>query len=321
MARAGLKADDQLVTVNGENVSTPQQVEDALKAAAVGQKIPIDVVRGGKKQTLVWKPEPQELPTAESRPAAGLAGQDEPSGFITAALLGWDNSGKTYLGVTLDEKVADQAIVRAVASGSPAQQARLQAGDRIYSISGIWLKSPQDLARIVEQDRPGMSVYLYIGRESGADKAPSDAPRPPPPRFGRCRRSGPRRCYRRGAPSAPVRPRGDQWIRQHELAGRSALGDQLNQGTADRLGPCPRGADSGYMPMTPEKSAMRHQTCHCGVSLARANPGRDPCRSDSAPDRFRRHGAKPALFGILASLLLGRVGTRNEFAWFFSTSG
>jgi S1-C subfamily serine protease len=177
LAHAGLKPGDRIETVNGKVVRSPEEFQFAIGALAVGQEVQIVVIRGEGKETLKWTPQADEL-----RPTKGESTEVEPSDegpshvdFITAALLGWDQQGKSFLGVTLDDQVADQVVVRKVVPGSPAQRAGLQAGDRIYSMSGLTVNSPKDLRRIVEGDKPGTSVYLYVGRASSPSKSPSGA--------------------------------------------------------------------------------------------------------------------------------------------------
>jgi membrane-associated protease RseP (regulator of RpoE activity) len=178
MARAGFKAGDQIETVNGKIVHTPEEFQQALGTLTVGQEVPFVIVRDEQSDTLKWTPQADEL-TSNDRESADseLPAQEEPSeiDFIAAAQLSRGKRGQAFLGVRVDPGMTNQVIVQAVMTGSPAQKAGLRPGDRIYALSGVTLEAPKDLGELIAHNAPGSAVYLYIGRAQQPATSGSDA--------------------------------------------------------------------------------------------------------------------------------------------------
>jgi predicted metalloprotease with PDZ domain len=166
--RAGLKTGDQIVSLNGKSVSSPDDFHQVVSTINAEQKVPIDVIRGDRKVTLNWTPQADELKQAEAaaeRASLPVSPTESSSvGVITAAPLRRNRRGQTYLGVELDPRISNRAVVTSVVSGSPADEAGLRPGDTISSVSGMAVRSPQDLYPIVAHSTPGVAVYLYVVR-------------------------------------------------------------------------------------------------------------------------------------------------------------
>ena len=167
MARAGFKVGDQIEIVNGKAVHSIEEFQQALGVVTVGQEVPIVIVRNEHSETLKWTPQANDLTLPDNEAAAAEIPPGEEANeinFIAAAQLTRGQRGQPFLGVRVDPNEAKQVIVQTVMSGSPAEKAGLQPGDRIYSLSGVNLRSPQELGQMIARDAPGAAVYLYIGR-------------------------------------------------------------------------------------------------------------------------------------------------------------
>ncbi len=101
--RAGLQTGDRIVGVQGNSVTTWEDMEVAL-GTAPRSGLDIEVLRGGQAVSLHFEAPPGNDP-------------------VEPALLGFRYS-------------LDKAIVAGVDSGSPAHKAGLKAGDEILSVSG-----------------------------------------------------------------------------------------------------------------------------------------------------------------------------------------
>ena len=184
MARAGLKAGDRIEIVNGKTVRSPEAFQQALEALTVGREVPIVVVRSEHGEVLKWIPraEELELPLSEAAAVEPRREAHESNPFHHGRAIGLGPGGQAFLGVELDPDVSHEVIVQAVVAGSPAQTAGLRPGDRIYALSGLNLRSPQDLVQILARDRPGTAVYLYVGRSMlpAASRSDRHEQLPPP---------------------------------------------------------------------------------------------------------------------------------------------
>jgi len=96
---------------------------------------------------------------------------------IAAAITQGRSSSTVHIGPTafLGVGVASSgpggpagAVIESVASGSPAAKAGLTEGDTITSCAGHPVSSPNDLATIIQGEKPGASVWLVYLSTSGA---------------------------------------------------------------------------------------------------------------------------------------------------------
>jgi serine protease Do len=68
------------------------------------------------------------------------------------------------LGVILDERIPNMAVVRDVYEGSPAEEMGLRAGDTIWSVNGQQIRSPSELSQSISQLPPGEEVDIRYSR-------------------------------------------------------------------------------------------------------------------------------------------------------------
>jgi membrane-associated protease RseP (regulator of RpoE activity) len=75
-----------------------------------------------------------------------------------------EGAAGAYLGVTFDPEVRNDALVRSVAAGSPAERAGLVAGDVIHSLNGRRVSSYEDVLSAVRWMKPGDSLDIEVSR-------------------------------------------------------------------------------------------------------------------------------------------------------------
>jgi putative serine protease PepD len=93
--------------------------------------------------------------------ARRIADQLIESGHVT-------NSGRAYLGVRVASSLgATGVLIAAVEKGAAAAKAGLRAGDRIVAVDGKPTPSPEDLATVLAELRPGQSVPVVVLDPSG----------------------------------------------------------------------------------------------------------------------------------------------------------
>ncbi len=192
-AQAGLKASNQQATING----IPQQIggdviisidghsinsmNDLISYLAantqVGQKITLTILRNGKQENVDV--------TLGERPASSSSTQSGITPNNQAAWLGVSTTSVTSGIAQAMQLPADTTglLVEQVVSGSPAEQAGLQAGttsktingqqvviggDIILAIDGNQVATPQQLSSFIQNDQPGQIVILTILRNGNS---------------------------------------------------------------------------------------------------------------------------------------------------------
>ncbi len=179
--QSGLKPNNQVATVNGQNVpiggdvvtavdgkpvSTPQDIESIISQHKPGDSVNLTYLRDGQEQTV-----PITLgarSAAGGTPWLGVTGQ-----ALDPATAGAMNLAQDQKGV----------LVGGLEPGSPAQQSGLQpndqvatvngqnvpiGGDVVTAVDGKPVSTPQDIESIISQHKPGDSVnvtYLRDGQE------------------------------------------------------------------------------------------------------------------------------------------------------------
>jgi len=153
-ASVGLTAGDQLVSIGGQRIATQTDFVRYLYGVPVGQRIPLVVTRNGVQQTLYWTPDPQFIST--------LPPQQEI--FVAAAPQGGPVQAGAALGIRLDERVQDAAVVADVAAGSSAERAGVRSGDAIVALNEQRIDTPNDFVAVAGQLQPGAPVRMSISR-------------------------------------------------------------------------------------------------------------------------------------------------------------
>jgi len=179
-AKAGLRAGDVVVAINGEAVTPERTLSSLVANAAPGSSIRLDVIRDGKRQTL--------NATVTTRPtddqiAALTGGEDGEDG-----LPGDDDSGtqtapaSSSIGIAVQpltpqiarslgvDSTVQGVVVGAVDPSSDAGQ-KLKRGDVISAVNSQPVRTAADVARIVaaakSAGRPSVLLNLTRGRTSG----------------------------------------------------------------------------------------------------------------------------------------------------------
>ena len=173
-ARSGISRGDVIVSVFGRPVASQVEFYRFLQTAPAGQPVPVVVLRDGRRQVI-------ELQITEVR------GYRPDPAFTSRG---------AWLGVHLDTRYQDRAVVTQVQQGSPADQAGVQQGDWIVSVNDQQIADSAHLSQVIRQMEPGAQIGLAVVRQVqnelpvtlGRRPAPVDAPsqfdrplRPAPP--------------------------------------------------------------------------------------------------------------------------------------------
>ncbi|MEO8456066.1 MAG: Do family serine endopeptidase [Sphingomicrobium sp.] len=177
-ARAGLQQGDVIVKVNGQPVTPDQTVSYLVANTAVGSRVPLEIVRGGRRATVAVAV--GERPTEEQ--LARISGGDTGSqGGAPGAPAVAPQKALGLSLATLTPELARAAnlpagargvIVSAVDPNGDASEQGLQRGDLIVSVNNQPVTSPaQVVAAVDAARRSGRASVLLLVRRGAAPEA------------------------------------------------------------------------------------------------------------------------------------------------------
>jgi serine protease Do len=170
--KAGVKAGDVVVALNGKPVESSSQLTRGVAAIPPGGKAALTLLRDGKKQevavTVAQRPDEEAI-------ARGETPEDGDGGGPAAA----EPAKGPRLGVRLQAVTPEMArdmklegetgvLVTEVSPEGPAAKAGLQRGDLILEVNKQAVSKPDQLPPIVAKARPGSVIVLRVKRGSNA---------------------------------------------------------------------------------------------------------------------------------------------------------
>jgi serine protease Do len=170
-AQAGLQQGDLILKVNGQSVTPEQTVSYLVANTRVGSKVPLEIIRAGRRQTVYVTV--GERPTEEQLARIGGSG-----GTTEANTTQQPVTPQKALGLSLAPLTPELAraanlpatargvIVTAVDPNSDASDEGLQRGDLIISVNGSLVTTPAQLVAAVDAARKAgrPSVLLLVKR-------------------------------------------------------------------------------------------------------------------------------------------------------------
>ena len=162
--KAGLKADDVVVSLDGKKVESSSALSRTVALRPPGATVSLGVIRNGKPQDVKV--------TLTSRPGEldrlGDARGPRPGGSRSPK----DETNRQRIGLTLqtiDPRTAEAnglptrgAVITEVQPGSPADAAELAPGMVVTEAGGKKIASADDLSRILKDAKPGSTILLRV---------------------------------------------------------------------------------------------------------------------------------------------------------------
>lgn len=150
-AKAGLRARDRIVAVDGVAVSSPRELQATIRAMEEGRWVSLTVERGEDEFSLDARL--TEHPTRGENLRVRLA-------WIGVEAIDLPGSLRLHFGAPEDAGV----MISDVEPGGPADAAGLEVGDVVYEAGGIPVASTDELRRIVMAGGVGNTMEILLTR-------------------------------------------------------------------------------------------------------------------------------------------------------------
>jgi serine protease Do len=170
--KAGVKAGDVVVALNGKPVESSSQLTRGVAAIAPGGKAALTLLRDGKRQevavTVAQRPDEEALARGESTTEDGDGGA-APAEPAKGPRLGVRLQAVTpEMARELRLEGEGGVLVAEVSPDGPAAKAGLQRGDVILEVNKQAVSKPDQLPPIVAKAKPGAVVVLRVKRGPNA---------------------------------------------------------------------------------------------------------------------------------------------------------
>lgn len=155
---AGLRADDRIVAVDGNEVHGMVDLKHAMIRTQEGDRVSVTVERDGSEQTfdVVLGELPRKHVTVER--TGMLVEHAENRAFVGIESQPVDDQLAEYFGVE------GGILVTRVVEGSAAQKAGIEAGDVIVAWGDTPLRQSNDVHEMISGAKPGDEVALSVSR-------------------------------------------------------------------------------------------------------------------------------------------------------------
>jgi len=171
-ARAGIQQGDVILRVNGQEVTPDQTVSYLIANTSVGGRVPVEIIRDGRRQTLQvqvgQRPTEEELARQSGVPQdEGQAlGEETPVAPGTALGLSLQPLNPQIIRALNLPAGTRGVVVTSILPGSDAAEKGIRRGDVILSVNRLAVTTPAQVQAAVESARRAgrTSVLLLVKR-------------------------------------------------------------------------------------------------------------------------------------------------------------
>jgi len=158
--KAGILEKDVLLTVNGENIGSPQALVDLIGGLAPGSAVKVGLRRQGKALEVKAVLGKREPPKAFRWKVAPRFKDLRPAPYLGVSILDLDSDLAGYFSV----KPGEGILVTGVEEGTPAAQAGLKSGDVIVQVGKKSIGKTGDIHEALAELKQGDEVEIAIVR-------------------------------------------------------------------------------------------------------------------------------------------------------------
>jgi predicted metalloprotease with PDZ domain len=174
--KAGLEDGDVILSLDGQNMTSVKQMVDAIRAAAPGDVVTIEVLRDGRHRTMdvelgkadkdmrvrdVYIPDVSQLEGLTNKAHKWVQAWDQERGYLGVGIL----DVNADLGEYFKVKEGEGVLITSVAEDSPAEEAGLKAGDVVLEYDGKDVKKAGEFRDYVASTEPGKEVSMVVKRK------------------------------------------------------------------------------------------------------------------------------------------------------------
>jgi len=169
--RAGLKMGDVILAINGQAVSSGDDLVQIVSQSKIGSSLKLDLLRNGKR--LVTSVEVADRNKIIAQQQASMAPNnnkstpDEAGGALGVSIRNLSSDQLAQLVNALHLAKPQGVLVTQVVPEGFAAEISVQTGDVILSVNHQPVASVDDFARIQQTLRPGQDVLLLVARRAG----------------------------------------------------------------------------------------------------------------------------------------------------------
>ncbi len=162
--KAGLKAGDQILSVNGKEISGSNDLTAAIQALKPGDVVTLSVQKKGETSAADVKVTLGTDPNKAGQAYLGLSYHPGRPGMQEKNGAGPQGSGPDFGRNGAKPGMSTGAVVVSVAAGSPAEKAGLKAKDLITAVNGKAITTAEELTSLVKAAKVGDKLTLTITR-------------------------------------------------------------------------------------------------------------------------------------------------------------
>jgi serine protease Do len=175
--RAGIKADDIIVSLNDKLVKDGADLVSRVADMPIGSTTGVTVDRNGKRmdfkvaigeRSLVWQGESQ-VTEAEPKEATPLATVNKPPSPAKFGITIQRLTEKEREDLLIEDKSGVKVVT--VDPGSFADDIGMQDGDTILSINRLPVMTPDDVMKVQGAFKPGQAIAVHVARTTGGKHA------------------------------------------------------------------------------------------------------------------------------------------------------
>ncbi len=153
--KAGLKKFDFITQVNGERVTTGDELKMKIADSDPGTIIELTIYRGTNKKKI--KVKIGEAPDTLKFRTRGKNGRSFDLGMVLV-------NNNRALSKEYELNTSNGILVKKVERGSVSFQHGIKTGDVILGVNRIEINSVDDFRRAISKKEPGSNIFLYINR-------------------------------------------------------------------------------------------------------------------------------------------------------------
>lgn len=172
-AHAGLQPGDIITHFGDKRVERAADLPHLVGLTKPGEKVDLTVVRLGKVHNIIVKI--TELPVEEELAESTGDEKGVQSNRLGLNVRELSTEERARLGLQDDKR---GVLIVQVASGGPAAKARIRPGDVILTANNIPVRTPADLAKIMQDVKDGQAISMLVTRRGEPQRYIAIRPQP-----------------------------------------------------------------------------------------------------------------------------------------------